>query len=144
MLTAKSLLCDSGSQSKDCWALGNSLVVQWVGPHASTSGSTDSISGRGTKMLPWHDQKKKKKKTIELLNSCVCLPLLDCRQMVIWLILCHSGLTLRSPPQRSLPWTFILNNVFSPSLSYYPIWFLFAIIWDDLIHCFLLLSFTIM
>lgn len=29
---------------------GNSLVVQWLGPHASIAGAMASIPGRGTKI----------------------------------------------------------------------------------------------
>ena len=41
---------------------GNSLVVQWLGLHASTAGGMGSIPGRGTKGLQaaWYGQLKKK------------------------------------------------------------------------------------
>ena len=44
---------------------GNSLLVQWLGLHASTAGSPGLISGWGTKILQAAnlDQKKKKKQT---------------------------------------------------------------------------------
>ena len=43
---------------------GNSMLVQWLGLHASTAGSPGLISGWGTKILQAAhlDQKKKKKK----------------------------------------------------------------------------------
>ena len=45
---------------------GNSLVVQWLGLHASTAGGMGSIPGQGTKILyaTQHGQKKKKNKQI--------------------------------------------------------------------------------
>ena len=41
---------------------GNSLVVQWLGLHASTAGGMGLIPGRGTEMLcaAWCSKKKKK------------------------------------------------------------------------------------
>ena len=46
--------------------MGNSLVVQWLGHHASTAGGADLTPGQGTK-IPHAMQcgQKKKKKIIE-------------------------------------------------------------------------------
>ena len=40
--------------------LGNSLVIQWLGLHASIAEGTGSIPGQGTKspQATWHGQKK--------------------------------------------------------------------------------------
>ena len=39
--------------------LGNSLVIQWLGLHASTAGGIGSVPGWGTKIphALWHSQK---------------------------------------------------------------------------------------
>ena len=44
--------------------VGTFLVVQWLRHHVFTSGSTDFIPGRGSKIphAVWHSQKKNKKK----------------------------------------------------------------------------------
>ena len=47
--------------------MGNSLVVQWLGLHASTAGGTGSIPGRGTR-IPHATVKKKKYVLIGLQN----------------------------------------------------------------------------
>ena len=44
--------------------LGTSLVVQWLGPHASTAGSKGSVPGQGT-MIPQAKQQDKKKKRLK-------------------------------------------------------------------------------
>ena len=40
--------------------VGNSLVIQWLGLHASIAEGTGSIPGQGTKspQATWHGQKK--------------------------------------------------------------------------------------
>ena len=42
-------------------SLGTSLVVQWLGLHASTTGGLGLIANWGTKILyaTWHGKKKK-------------------------------------------------------------------------------------
>ena len=47
------------------WQFGNSLVVHWLGLHASIAGGMGLIPGRGTKILQsaWHGQKKKEKES---------------------------------------------------------------------------------
>ena len=47
---------------KNVKIIGNSLVVQWFGPHASTVGDLSSILGQGTKILHSAQCSKKKKK----------------------------------------------------------------------------------
>ena len=54
---------------------GTSLVVQWLGLHASTSGGTDSIPGWGTKILSAVQCGQKKKKDFFFLPSLVLWPL---------------------------------------------------------------------
>ena len=51
--------------------LGTSLVVQWLGLHASTAGDTGLIPGQGTKILHavWDSQKKKDKVAISIYIS---------------------------------------------------------------------------
>ena len=51
--------------------IGNSLVVQWLGLHASTAGGKGPIPGQGAKILhaAWSGQNKKKKTTIYCLQE---------------------------------------------------------------------------
>lgn len=50
---------------------GTSLVVQWIGLHASKERGTGSITHQETKTLQeaWHDQKRKKKKKKTLMEK---------------------------------------------------------------------------
>ena len=53
-----------GEQCVQKEILGNSLVVQWLGLHASTAGAPGSIPGQGTKIpqaTAWPKIKNKKK-----------------------------------------------------------------------------------
>ena len=46
---------------------GNSLVVQWLGLHASTAGGMGSIPHPGSKIshVTWHGQKEEKKQMLK-------------------------------------------------------------------------------
>ena len=50
---------------------GNSLAVQWLELHTSTTGDTDSIPSQGIKIPQdtWYGQKKKKKKEKNNVNK---------------------------------------------------------------------------
>ena len=51
--------------------MGNSLVIQWLGFHASTAGDTGSIPGWGTKILhaTWLGQNKQTNTTAKCLKT---------------------------------------------------------------------------
>ena len=52
--------------------LGNSLVVQWFGLHASTAGGTGPIPGRGTKTQHAVRWGQKKQRNANLLTHMIC------------------------------------------------------------------------
>ena len=58
------------------WSLGTSLVVQWLGLHASTTGSLGLIANWGTKILyvTWHGKKTKQNKKIYTYKIIKCGP----------------------------------------------------------------------